>query len=230
MNQVSVILLAGGNGTRMQMSTPKQFLLLKNKPLILYSFDFFKQFPSIHEIIVVVDPSYQYLFKPTEKISLKFALPGKRRQDSVYNGFLQVSKNQDFVLIHDGARPFLEKVFLDEVLENAFLFGAATVAKPVKFTVKEEENGFIKKTLDRNHLYEIQTPQVIRYDLLKKGFEFAKLNDLDVTDDVSLIEKIEHPVKLVNGSYDNIKITTQEDLTIAEHILEKRNEFDDIHL
>jgi 2-C-methyl-D-erythritol 4-phosphate cytidylyltransferase len=217
----SAILLSGGKGSRMKSDLPKQYLPFLNKPLILHSFLTLISSPSIEEIVVVCDPSYQAFF--LEQGSTKpihFALPGKERQDSVFNGLQKLSPQTKWVCVHDGARPLLFGKDLEAVLEAGKTHGAATLAVPVKTTIKEgDEQGFVKKTLDRSKLWDIQTPQVVSYGLLQEGFAIASKQNQVVTDDVSLAELVGHPVKLVPGSYSNIKITTQEDWAIAEALM-----------
>jgi len=216
---LSIILLSGGKGKRIGGDTPKQYLPLCGKPIAHYSFTTLIDANVADEIIVVCDPSYQSLFP-----GATFAQPGKERQDSVYNGLQKVSSNSDLVLIHDIARPILREEELHAVIKQAKIHGAATLAMPLKFTIKEaDEDQMVVKTLDRSKLYEIQTPQVLKKDLLIEGFKKAHEENALVTDDVSLAELISHPVKLVMGSYDNIKITTPEDLTFAENILCERS-------
>ncbi len=218
---VTVVLLAGGTGARMNASIPKQYLQIQSKPIARYSFDVFLNIPEVAEIIVVCDPSYrQYFHGDRAKPAIHFALPGERRQDSVWNGFQCRSPGTRFVCIHDSARPMIDESIVHRVLEAARTHGAATVGMPVKFTVKESyDNRLVKHTPDRQKIWEIQTPQVIRSDLLAKGFAFAQENNLTVTDDVSLVELFGHPVKLVEGSHTNLKITTPEDLLIAECLI-----------
>lgn len=220
---VSVILLAGGTGQRMQTSTPKQFLPLKNKPVVNYSLEAFASSPYVHEIILVCDPQYRTLFsRPHPEIALKYALPGPRRQDSVYNGFKAASSSSDLICIHDSARPFITQEMIENVIQGALEVGAATLAVPVKFTVKESDGGhFVSHTPDRSRLWEIQTPQAVKPGLLESGFQTAIAQNITVTDDVSLVELIRHKVKLVTGSYGNIKITTPDDLIIAEQLLKQ---------
>lgn len=226
MNQkttLSVILLAGGLGTRMQAAIPKQFLLLQNKPIALYSFDLFLTLPEVDEIVVVCDPAYRHLFS-SNNLKISFADPGERRQDSVWNGFNKSNADFDWICIHDSARPFITSSLVLSAIEAAKEQGAAALGMPLKFTVKEcNEQGWVKNTPSRDRLWEIQTPQVIRRDLLQKGFQLAQELNATVTDDLSLVELFSNPVRIVKGSYENIKITTPEDLIIAESILRNRN-------
>lgn len=204
----------------MRNPIPKQFLPLMDKPIALHSFELFASFPGIFEIIVVCDPIYQSLFPPVEFPSILFASPGPRRQDSVFNGLVKISDQADLVCIHDSARPLLFRRDLEKVILEASKHGAAFLGVPIKPTIKQIDNeGFVAKTLDRSSLWEVQTPQIIAPSLLKKGFQQAEQMDCLVTDDVSLVELLGHPVKIVQGSYQNVKITTSEDLTIAETFL-----------
>jgi 2-C-methyl-D-erythritol 4-phosphate cytidylyltransferase len=219
MNKVAVILLAGGIGSRMQTPMPKQFLLLKSKPLVFYSLDLFLSLSIVHEIIMVCEPQYRHLLSSVAD-SIKFAEPGPRRQDSVYNGLQLVNKETEFVCIHDCARPLITKDIVLNVMEAAFKYGASVAGVPLKFTIKEvDSDNFVTKTPDRSTLWEIQTPQMMRTELLKRGFEIAFDQKLTVTDDVSLVEIAKHPVKIVESSYSNIKITTPDDLLLAEKLL-----------
>jgi 2-C-methyl-D-erythritol 4-phosphate cytidylyltransferase len=217
---VSAILLCGGRGTRLTSSTPKQYLPLHGKPLALYSFSLLASCEAIDEIIVVCDPHYQSLFSSSH---VRFALPGERRQDSVYNGLEQItpaSHGTHLICIHDSARPCLSLLDLENVLKEAAKHGAATLGIPAKNTIKEgTEEGFVARTLDRSSLWEIHTPQVIEYAILKKGFALALKNHLTVTDDVALAELTHHPIKLVKGSPSNLKVTFLEDLKIAAALL-----------
>lgn len=215
--KTSVILLAGGHGTRMQSAVPKQFLEINQKPIVCYSYDLFMQIPEIDEVIVVCTPEFRSLFCCHSKPVI-FALPGERRQDSVFNG-LQASSHE-LLCIHDAARPFIDRELVSRVLEAGEQFGAATVGIPVKFTVKEIDSlQFVKNTPDRSHIWEIQTPQVLHRDILIKGFQYANQNKLTVTDDVSLAELIQKQVKLVEGSHTNLKITVPGDLAFAQHFI-----------
>ena len=217
---LSIILLAGGQGTRMGNSTPKQFLPLNGKPLALYSFDFFTQIDlPIQEIVVVCEPKYQLLFThPFYKIV--FAKPGTTRQYSVMHGFEALSQNTDFIMIHDSARPFLQEEDVKNLFEEALKIGAATLAYPISTTIKQTNTeNIVTCTLDRNFLWEIQTPQCLKSSLLKSGFKKILEENLLVTDDVSLAELQNHPVKILKSNPQNFKITTPLDFKLAEVII-----------
>ncbi|MCB1076058.1 MAG: 2-C-methyl-D-erythritol 4-phosphate cytidylyltransferase [Simkania sp.] len=220
MPTIAVILLAGGTGSRMGGPIPKQFLPLKGQPIVQYSFDLFLSLPEISEIVVVCKPQFQTFFEKSPLKPIQFALPGKERQDSVASGFTHVSPSCDYVLIHDSARPLIQEEKVRQLIEEGLLIGAATLGVPMKYTVKEvDENGIVKKTLDRSRLYNIQTPQLLRRDILAKGLKKAQKQGLTLTDDVSLAELIHHPVKIVYGSDENLKITTPEDFEVAKQLV-----------
>lgn len=223
MPQVSVILLCGGRGTRMGVDKPKQFLELQGKTIAHYSLDVLKKIQGIVEIIVVCDPAYRSFFLSyQDSLPLHFALPGERRQDSVLNGLRALQSTPDLVCIHDSARPFINHAMASRTISAAADYGAATAAMPIKFTIKEHDgHQFVKNTPDRSLYWEIQTPQVIKTELLKKGFEHVIQHHLTVTDDVSIVELLNLPVKLVEGSYNNLKITTPDDLVLAECLLKQ---------
>ncbi len=208
--KTSAILLAGGRGTRMGTALPKQYLTLGDQPLVLFSYAVL--LPLVDEVIVVCEPEWQHLFPEA-----RFAPPGIRRQDSVANGVAACSDDSELLCIHDGARPCITTEKVHAVLQVGKQMGAAALGVPVKPTIKEvSADGVVQKTLDRKALWEVQTPQVIRKDLLDEALAKAAEENWEVTDDLSLIEQLGHPTRLVYGSYGNIKVTTPEDLALAE--------------
>lgn len=221
--KVSVIIVAGGIGSRMKTTTPKQFLMLQDKPVINHCLDLFMTMDEVFEIVVVCAPQYHHMFKSVNPdIRLVCALPGPRRQDSVYNGLQSLTLGCRLVCIHDAVRPCITQDLVRRVLQAALEHGAATSGIPVKCTIKESDGQhFVRHTPDRSRLWEIQTPQAIQLDLLQQGFLKLQENGVTVTDDVSIVELLNLPVKLVEGCYTNLKITTLEDLTLAEHLLTK---------
>lgn len=213
--QLSAILLSGGIGSRMASEVPKQYLELGGKAIALHCFELLQNHPAVDEVIVVCDTPFAPLFAPAP-----IAKPGKRRQDSLWNG-LQLASGRT-ILVHDAARPFIDPEDLDQVIEVGIKSGAATLASPLKTTIKEADKLLtVTKTLDRSSLYAIQTPQVVSKEILQNGFAIAQREQRTVTDDVSLAELANEPVQLVLCSETNLKITTPFDLTVAKALYEK---------
>jgi 2-C-methyl-D-erythritol 4-phosphate cytidylyltransferase len=213
----------------MKSSMPKQFLPILGQSIFLRSLDIFRQMTdTIKSIIVVLDESYRSDYDDIiklEKNRIIWADPGTERQDSVYNGLLQVPKDCEIVAVHDVARPLVTHEEVQQVISDAFEHGAAVLGVPMKATVKESEDGnFVLRTIPRSRLWEVHTPQVAKKNLLFEGFEKVKKENLEVTDDVSVIEALGLPVRLTLGQYTNIKITTPDDIQVAESILMARGE------
>jgi len=219
---LSAIILAAGRGKRLNASVPKPLVKIGNLPAIVYSLGSLNRHPDIDEIIVVVSAGNQKaITKALKNYSFKkiraFVLGGARRQDSVGNGLKAVSSNSDWVLIHDSARPFIDNKSITKVIAAAQKTGAAILGVPVKATVKRVKAGLlVDRTVDRANLWEIQTPQVFKTELILKAHK--KYSKEDVTDDAALIEKLGRNVRVVPGSDENIKITTSVDLLFAEEI------------
>lgn len=225
--KVGVVLLAGGKGKRMKAAMPKQFLPLLGKAVFLRSLDVFQSMsPSIiSNIVIVLDESsrdeYKDLLAADSRIV--WADPGVERQDSVYNGLNHIPDSCNLVAIHDSARPLVTEEEVMNCLKDAHEYGAAVLGVPVKATIKEgKANGFVERTVDRSRLWEIHTPQISTKNTFMRGFDKVKAENLEVTDDVSVIEALGEPVKLTFGEYTNIKLTTPEDIAIAEGTLRER--------
>ncbi len=215
---ISCILLSGGKGQRFGSVTPKQYHLINNKPIAKYSFDIFNSMEEIDEIIVVCEKEYKNIF--IAKKNIIFTSPGKKRQDSVFNALQKISPKSDFVCIHDAARPFIDVESVKKVLNDATVHEAAVIGYKAINTMKKcDLEGYVIKTINRSAIWEVQTPQIIKTDLLKKGFDYIKKNNIQVTDDVSIIEAIGKKVKITQGPKKNIKITTIDDLNYAKNIL-----------
>ena len=221
----SVVIVSAGRGSRMKADINKQFLKLQNKEVIAHTIDKFYNNENIGEIIVVVREDEAEFFKINiiEKYgykNIKIAFGGSERQDSVYNGLKMVDENCKIVLIHDGARPFVNNETIDSAIESAKENKCVIVGVPVKDTIKViDENNNVCDTPDRSTLWSIQTPQVFEYSLIMKAHEKAREDNYYGTDDSMLMEYFGQKVKVVEGSYNNIKITTPEDLKIGEEIL-----------
>lgn len=221
---VSAIILAGGKGKRMGKDISKQFILVKDKPIIYYTIKKFSDCKLIDEIILVLPKDeIEYCKKEVlEKYSLKvdkIIEGGKERQDSVYNG-LKALKNSDIVLIHDGARPFVSEKIILEGIENAKKYGAAAPGVMPKDTIKvKDELSFSKETLKRESLIAIQTPQVFKKDIIVKCHERVREDNISVTDDTMVVERYGYKVYLYDGDYTNIKVTTPEDLILCEYLV-----------
>ncbi len=223
---VCAVVPAGGSGTRMGGTVPKQFQYLNGKPILYYTLKTLQDCGSIAEIILVV-PKNEYeaactdwLGKP--EIVKKIVVGGVKRQDSVYNGFCEVSQDTEIVLVHDGVRPFLSKKMISESIGAAREYGAAITAIPVNDTIKRvDPSGLVSETIDREGLWRVQTPQAFRYSLLQDAFNKAKSESFYGTDEGTLIEYLGEPVKIVEGSEQNIKITRPEDLELSETFVSK---------
>lgn len=213
----SLIFLSGGTGSRVGGSTPKQYLPLGSKPIALHSFDIFLKIPDILELVVVCSPEYQSVFSNRSERPLQFAPPGTRRQDSVYSGLEK--STQEFVLIHDSARPFPDPESVFELIRVVRTAKAAALASPVTSTVKQcGAERIVEKTFDRSFLWEMQTPQAVERNLLLKAHAHLSKMQLEITDDLGAVEAIGHPTQIVPSSPKNFKITTPFDLEIARHL------------
>ncbi len=228
MDRYSAIVLAAGAGRRMEQNIPKQYLLLKGKPLVYYALKAFTD-SSVDEIILVVAPGeIDYCAREiVEKYHIKkvshIVEGGSERYHSVYQGLKVVGG--DYVLIHDGARAFVTQDIIKRGMDGAKQYKACVTGMPVKDTIKlVDDAGNAMETPPRDRLWMIQTPQCFSYQLVKQAYEaLMQLDNITVTDDAMVVETMtSQKVKLIQGSYENIKVTTPEDLLIGESILEQR--------
>lgn len=224
----TAIVLAAGQGKRMGTKVQKQYLEIDGKPILYYSLYVFEQSPLIDEIILVVSENQneycekeivsKYQFKKIKAI----VEGGEERYHSVWNGLQEVDGG--YVFIHDGARPFIKEEILQRAYEEVKTHKACVVGMPVKDTIKvSDAAGFAENTPDRSLLWMIQTPQVFETALIKEAYgRLMEQKEIHVTDDAMVVEQmLGEKVKLVQGSYENIKITTPEDLDVAAIFVEK---------
>lgn len=222
MSGTSAVIPAAGRGERFGRGSNKVFALAKGKPLLAYTLDAFEQCAEIDEIIIVAaEPEIEDIRSIAEsfKISKMKAVVagGSHRQDSVQRGIAAVSDASDIVAIHDGARPLISQDTIKATISAARELGAAVAAVPVIDTIKSADlDGIVASTLDRSSLWAIQTPQTFQKSLLLSAYEQAKSDGFYATDDAALVEHLGHPVKLIMGAYDNIKVTTPQDLDFVE--------------
>lgn len=229
-SKCTAIVLAAGQGKRMGANVQKQYMELKGKPVLYYSLRAFEDSPIIDEIILVTGKGQEAYCENEIIIPYGFTKVhtiiegGAERYHSVFNG-LQCIEGEGYVFIHDGARPFIEEEILWRAYEGVQLHKACVVGMPVKDTIKVvNEHQFAEKTPNREMLWLIQTPQVFATSIIKDAYEkLMREPYIQVTDDAMVVEQmIGYKVKLIKGSYENIKITTPEDILIAEVFVEKK--------
>jgi 2-C-methyl-D-erythritol 4-phosphate cytidylyltransferase len=219
------IIAAAGAGTRMASDQPKQFLLLAGQPVILRTLQVFEECDSIDEVIVVLPAAESAGFLSlagrygVRKVT-RVVPGGVTRADSVKRGLMAIrSATAEIVAVHDGVRPFVTVDEINRTVAAAKSDGAAILVAPVTDTIKEISSTSILRSLDRGVLRRALTPQCFRYELLREAYQHADVNDPSLTDESALVEKSGRTVSVVEGSARNIKITTAEDLLIAEAIL-----------
>ncbi len=222
----SAIIVSAGNSSRMN-GIDKQFSLIENIPVIGHCMLAFEKCESIYEIIVSAKAENTEKIK---QIAAQLGISklthvvegGSTRQASVVNGIKKVSDQTKMIAVHDGARPLIKSENIQRVIADARIFGGATLGVPVKDTIKVVSDNLITDTPPRSSLYITQTPQVFKKSVYMRGMDFALRNGLDFTDDCQLAESIGIKVYMTNGDYTNIKITTPEDISIAEILFKER--------
>lgn len=223
----TAIVLAAGSGKRMNSKVHKQYLIIQDRPVLYYSLKAFED-SAVDEIVLVVGKGEEEFCR--KEIVDKYGISkvkaivegGKERYHSVFEGLKQTS-DVDYVLIHDGARPFVNQDIIRRCMQEVQKYQACVVGMPVKDTIKiADEEGYAKQTPDRKNVWMIQTPQTFSYALIYEAYEeMLKTEDTAITDDAMVLERIKgKKSKLIEGSYRNIKITTPEDLLIANVYLQ----------
>lgn len=224
--KTSVVIVCAGNSTRMG-GVNKILLPLGERKVIGVTMQAFQACESVSEIVIVAReddiPAIKAEAEAAGIAKLKECTTGgSTRQESVINGVRKISKDTELVAVHDGARPLVKPEHIEKVIKDASVFGGATLGVPVKDTIKTVEGGLITDTPPRKYLYITQTPQIFKRKLYFEGIDFALEHGLDFTDDCQLVEAIGGKVAMTVGDYTNIKITTPEDIAIAEILLKQK--------
>jgi 2-C-methyl-D-erythritol 4-phosphate cytidylyltransferase len=222
------IIPAGGSGKRMQGRLSKQYLFVGGKPILVHTLSVFQRSPDIDKIILVVLEEdirmVRQMIVDSGGISkVRHVLAGgEQRQDSVRNGLAVIGSDVEIVLIHDAVRPFVSDDLIHEAVREAKKHGAVTAGMPVKDTIKRvDRNGEVLETLDRQVLWMTQTPQAFKRYLIQEAYQKADADQFYGTDDASLVERMGFRVTMIAASYANIKITTPEDLLMAEFLIKR---------
>jgi 2-C-methyl-D-erythritol 4-phosphate cytidylyltransferase len=223
--KVGAIIPAAGRGKRIGTSVAKQFLEIQGKPLLHHTLTAIASCKLIDYVVLVmplanVDEVGKDCLKKYS-IVRQVVVGGEERQDSVYNGFKSLEGSTDIVVVHDGVRPFTTPQMIITTIEEARQYGAAITAIPVSDTIKEVSGGFVKKTISRDGLWRVQTPQAFQYGLLQQAFKKANEDSYYGTDEGALIEYLGKEIKIVPGSELNMKITRKEDLVLGESLLSR---------
>ena len=223
---VAAIVAAGGTGSRLGRKTHKPFVRLAGRPLLCWTLRALEASRLVERIVLVVHPDD---IRPAGRMVRRFRLRkvgrivagGSSRSDSVWRGIQALPAGTEWVLVHDGARPLVSPALVEETLKAAREHGAAIAAVPVVPTIKQAEGGWVTRTLDRTHLWAVQTPQAFRLGLLRKAHERGRARKIRPTDDAALVEAMGRPVRIVLGSERNLKVTTPEELLIAGALLRR---------
>jgi 2-C-methyl-D-erythritol 4-phosphate cytidylyltransferase len=221
--KVTAIIVAAGQGLRMEAAVRKQYMALKGEPILLHTLRAFCSAPAVQEICLVVpeeDMAFcsEYLLpRLSARQRIQLVAGGAERQDSVFNGLQAVSDPDRIILVHDGVRPFISIDLINACIQETMRSGACLAGIPAFDTLKQlTDDHTIEKTLDRQGIWLAQTPQAFTFDILSRAHKKAAAEGYRATDDAMLVERLGKPVKMVHGSRMNIKITTKEDLKLAE--------------
>ncbi|MDO5036804.1 MAG: 2-C-methyl-D-erythritol 4-phosphate cytidylyltransferase [Tissierellia bacterium] len=224
---ITLFVAAAGMGRRMNQAINKQFLLIQNKPILQHTLERFKDISSINHVLIIAregeeDQVAKILAQADLPQATSIVTGGKERQDSIARGLEAMPPQTDLVLTHDGARPFVSREEVESIISASLAHGACCLMTPLKDTLKISQDGkWVDYTPNRDNLFSVQTPQGFSKSILIRAYKQAYEENYYGTDDCSLVEKTGQRVHLVKGSYNNIKITTKEDLILAEAIAKK---------
>lgn len=228
--KVVALIPAAGSGSRMGVSEKKPYLSLEGKPILAHTLIAFERCPLIDEVVLIVakgdvEFSRMSIVEPFKCDKVKAIVEGgMRRQDSVWEGLKAIRGKCELVMVHDGVRPFVSQTMLECAVRETPLHGATVVAVPVKDTIKVvSKEAEVVETVDRSRVWAAQTPQTFRFEVIMKAYERAYEEGFYGTDDASLVERLGMKVKIIPGSYENVKITTLGDLALGEVLVKKHN-------
>jgi len=222
---IGAIIVAAGRGSRMGLGYNKVFADLRGRPVLDHTISAFVHSGLVGTLILTINPDDEKkaasICMPYKKdLNIIIAYGGAERQDSVYNGLQAVPDNVEVVLIHDGARPFIDRRIIEDSISNALAYGAACAGVPAKDTIKIVDDGkTVVSTPERSALGQAQTPQSFKKDIILSAYKYACENGIRGTDDAGIAEKAGFKVVMFEGSYRNIKLTSPEDFLIAEHLI-----------
>ena len=225
--RVNALVVSAGEGTRMGGGVSKLLLEVDGKPLILHTLERLQRARQIRRVVLVVAQpllsDYRELLGSTSQLTqalqISLCAGGERRQDSVRAGLGSLDTDCELVVIHDGARPFIDPNLVDRCVSDALTGDSVCVAVPARNTIKRAVNGLVQETLPRHVLWEVQTPQVFPVSILEEAYALADRDGFEATDDASLVERLGKPVRILEGNTTNIKVTYPEDVAIAEALL-----------
>jgi 2-C-methyl-D-erythritol 4-phosphate cytidylyltransferase len=224
--EFAAVLVMAGSGSRLAADVPKAFVPLGGKPMWRHAAETFASIPACRALVLVAPPDrvaeVRSAWRSDVRCLARTVAGGARRQDSVRLGLAAVPDDVAVVAIHDAARPFVDAATIETAVAEAARTGAALVATPVRDTIKRVSGGRVAETLDRSALWQAQTPQCFRLDLVRRAHEAAGTSGWEVTDDCALVERLGHEVAVVRGGAWNFKITDKDDLAAAEALLARR--------
>jgi 2-C-methyl-D-erythritol 4-phosphate cytidylyltransferase len=216
MPRIAVLIPAGGLGTRLGTRTPKQFLTVRGLPILALTVTHFARHPDVRAIVIAAPEAHvaraRALLRPLRRGTLTVVAGGATRQESVARALQAAPADSEVLVVHDAVRPFITRALIDDVVSAALADGAAICALPVAETIKRVRDGRVEATVDREALWAVQTPQAFRAAVLREAHDKAMRDGIVGTDEAMLVERLGHPVRVVRGLADNVKITTPEDL------------------